>query len=295
MVAARVSVWQLHSSLGQAGQGHPQPLAYISLGQTPLRSGSPAACCSPCWPVLAFASRSRTGFDAVERPSYEGCSVLRCLVKVSRLPGPRSDANGRAGSPLAGHQKTGSHMAGRPRTGSRVAAADRVTHGRPAEGRVAHGRPLWVRVTGGRRGQGHTWPATRGQGRPWPAALGQGRPWPAALGQGHRWPPRTGSHMAGRPRTGSPMATLDRVTAGRPARGRPTTQAASARVSPLQAHLDHHPPVPPTAPWLHRPPPGTHGTSPSKFQRPSPGGALGGGSAMTGAEGNSESHTKSVA
>ena len=27
LVAARVSVWQLHSSLGQAGQGHPQPLA----------------------------------------------------------------------------------------------------------------------------------------------------------------------------------------------------------------------------------------------------------------------------
>ena len=106
-----------------------------------MRSGSPAACCSPCWPVLAFASRSRTGFDAVERPWYEGYSVLRCWVKVSRLPAPRSDANGRAGSPLAGHQKTGSHMAGRPRTGSpmagrsgsgsRVAAADRVTHGRP--------------------------------------------------------------------------------------------------------------------------------------------------------------------
>ena len=213
-----------------------------------MRSGSPAACCSPCRPVLAFASRSRTGFDAVERPSYEGCSVLRCLVKVSRLPAPRSDANGRAGSPLAGHQKTGSHMAGRPRTGSRVAAADRVTHG----------RPLWVRVTGGRRGQGHTWPAARGQGHPWP-------PW-----------------------TGSPPA-------GQRAVGQPHRRPVPGSPPPLQAHLDHHPPVPPTAPWLHRPPPGTHGTSPSKFQRPSPGGALGGGSAMTGAEGNSESHTKSVA
>ena len=153
-----------------------------------MRSGSPAACYSPCWPVLASASRSRTGFDTVERPSYEGCSVLRCLVKVSRLPGPRSDANGRAGSPLAGRQKTGSHMAGRPRTGSRVAAADRVTHGRPAEGRVAHGRPLWVRVTGGRRGQGHTWPAAQGQGHPWPPWTGSPPAGRRAVGQPHRRP-----------------------------------------------------------------------------------------------------------
>ena len=145
------------------------------------------------------------------------------------------------------------------------------------------------------RGQGHTWPATRGQGHTWPATRGQGRPWPAALGQGHRWPPRTGSPMAGRPRTGSPMATLDRVTAGRPARGRPTTQAASARVPPSR-HTST------TTPRCHLRPPGCTdhlqgptGPHPPNFRDPRQAVLWGGGSAMTGAEGNSESHTKSVA
>ena len=174
------------------------------------------------------------------------------------MPGPRSDANGRAGSPSAGRQQTGSHMAGHQQTGSHMAGHQRT----------------------GSHMAGHQ---------------------------------RTGSPMAGRSGSGSQVAAADRVAHGRPPKDRVThghlgqghRRPASARSAnhtggqcqgpPLQAHLDHHPPVPPTTPWLYRPPPGTHGTSPSKFQRPSPGGALGGGSAMTGAEGNSESHTKSVA
>ena len=167
MVAARVSVWQLHSS-GLGRTGSPAvPCASRCAGR---RSGSPAACRSPCWPFLAFASRSRTGFDAVERPWCEGYGVLRCSVKVSRLPGPRSDADGRAGSPsagrqqtgsrMAGRQRTGSHVAGHQRTGSRVTAGDRVTGGRPLWIRVTPGRPAKDRVTHGHLGQGHPRPAS---------------------------------------------------------------------------------------------------------------------------------------